>query len=232
MELIREGIKEAYNLLISLDPEVLQITWLSLKLSGIATLISLLIGLPIGTLLALGHFRSRRLWMSLANTGMALPPVVVGLGVSIMLWRSGPLGGLGLIYSPGAIIVAQVIIAMPITIALTVAALQQLDPNLQLQLKGLGASRWQLIWHLWLEAKLPLLAALMAAFGAVISEVGAVLMVGGNLRGHTRVLTTAIVLETGRGEFALALALGIILLLVAFLVNMALTWIQQRAKKT
>jgi tungstate transport system permease protein len=231
VELIREGIKEAYKLIISLDPEVLQITWLSLKLSGISTLISLLIGLPLGTLLALGQFRSRRLWMSLANTGMALPPVVVGLGVSIMLWRSGPLGRLGLIYSPGAIIIAQVIIATPITVALTVAALQQLDPNLQLQLKGLGASRWQLIWHLWLEAKLPLLAALMAAFGAVISEVGAVLMVGGNLRGHTRVLTTAIVLETGRGEFALALALGIILLLVAFLVNMTLTWIQQRAKK-
>ena len=231
MELIRDGITEAFQLLISLDPEVLEITWLSLKLSGIATVLSLLIGLPLGTLLALYQFRSRRLWMSLANTGMALPPVVVGLVVSIMLWRSGPLGGLNLIYSPGAIIIAQLIIAIPITIALTVAALQQLDPQLQYQLRGLGASQWQMVWRLWLEARLPLLAALMAAFGAVISEVGAVLMVGGNLRGHTRVLTSAIVLETGRGEFSLALALGIILLLLAFLVNLTFTWVQQRAKR-
>ena len=231
MELLKDGIAEAFQLIISLDPEVLQITWLSLKLSGIATLLSLMIGLPIGTLLALGQFRSRRLWLSLANTGMALPPVVVGLVVSIMLWRSGPFGGLNLIYSPGAIIIAQLIIATPITIALTVVALQQLDPQLQYQLKGLGASQWQLIWHLWLEARLPLLAAVMAAFGAVISEVGAVLMVGGNLRGHTRVLTSAIVLETGRGEFALALALGIILLMLAFIVNLIFTWIQQRAKR-
>lgn len=230
MDLIWDGIKQAARLLIDLDREVLSIAWLSLRLSGVATIISLIIGLPLGTFLALRRFRTRRIWMSVTNTGMALPPVVVGLVVSILLWRSGPLGSLGLIFTPAAIVIAQVIIAVPITTGLTVAALQQLDPRLRLQLLGLGASRWQMVWHLWREARLPLLAALMAAFGAVISEVGAVLMVGGNIRGYTRVLTTAVVLETGRGEFAPALALSIILLFLAFLVNSIFTWIQQRSK--
>ena len=229
MDLIWEGIIQAFEMLRSLNPEVLEITLLSLKLSGIATLISLLIGLPLGTALALGIFPTRRFWLSIVNTGMALPPVVVGLSVSILLWRSGPLGGLGLIYTPAAIVIAQVVIAAPVVTGLTVAALQHQDPRLRIQLYGLGASRIQMIWHLWREARLPLLAALMAGFGAVISEVGAVMMVGGNLLGHTRVLTTAIVMETGRGQFAPAIALGIILLLVAFLVNMALTWVQQRS---
>ena len=229
MDLIWEGIIQAFEMLRSLNPEVLEITLLSLKLSGIATLISLLIGLPLGTALALGICPTRRFWLSIVNTGMALPPVVVGLSVSILLWRSGPLGGLGLIYTPAAIVIAQVVIAAPVVTGLTVAALQHQDPRLRIQLYGLGASRIQMIWHLWREARLPLLAALMAGFGAVISEVGAVMMVGGNLLGHTRVLTTAIVMETGRGQFAPAIALGIILLLVAFLVNMALTWVQQRS---
>ena len=228
MEFVWDGIRQAIQLLLSLDPEVFQITFLSLKLSGIATVISLLIGLPLGTALALGRFRSRRFMLSLTNTGMALPPVVVGLTVSILLWRSGPLGSLGLIYTPAAIVFAQVIIATPVITGLTVAGLQQLDPRLQLQLLGLGASRWQLIWRLWLEARLPILAALMAAFGAAISEVGAVMMVGGNIRGQTRVLTTSIVLETNKGAFVPAIALGVILLLVAFFINVVLTWIQQR----
>jgi tungstate transport system permease protein len=229
MDLIWQGISQAFELLLNLDPQVLEITLLSLQLSGFATIISMWIGLPLGTLLAIGLFPTRRFWLSVVNTGMALPPVVVGLSVSILLWRSGPLGGLGLIYTPGAIVIAQVIIAVPIVTGLTVAALQHLDPQLQLQLYGLGASRIQVIWQLWKEARLPLLAALMAGFGAVISEVGAVMMVGGNLLGHTRVLTTAIVLETGKGEFAPAIALGVILLLLAFLVNTTLTWIQQRS---
>lgn len=228
MDLIWQGIQQAFELLFNLDPEVLEITLLSLKLSGIATVISLAIGLPLGTALALGRFPSRRFMLSVVNTGMGMPPVVVGLAVSILLWRSGILGSLGLIYTPTAIVIAQVIIAAPVATGLTVAAMQQLDPRLRLQLLGLGASHWQMIWALWREARLPLLAALMAAFGAVISEVGAVMMVGGNLRGHTRVLTTAIVLETSKGDFALAIALGLILLLLAFLVNLVLTWIQQR----
>ncbi|MCJ7533694.1 MAG: ABC transporter permease [Anaerolineales bacterium] len=231
MELIWEGIKHALQLIISGDLEVLQITSLSLKVSGIATLISLSIGLPLGTLLALGQFPTRRFLVSLINTGMALPPVVVGLGVSILLWRSGPLGDLRLMYTPTAIVLAQTIIAAPVVTGLTVAALQQLNPRLQLQMLGLGGSRLQVILLLWREARLPLLAALMAGFGSVISEVGASMMVGGNLRGETRVLTTAIVLENSRGEFAVAIALSIILLILAYLVNLFLTWIQQRGTR-
>jgi len=213
------------------DPEVWQITVLSLQVSAIATGISLLIGLPIGTWLALGNFRSRSFILSIINTGMALPPVVVGLVVAIMLWRSGPLGDLHLIYTPVAIIIAQTIIAAPVVTGLTAAALEALAPRLQQQLLGLGASRGQMIWSLWREARLPLLAALMAGFGSVISEVGASMMVGGNIRGQTRVLTTAIVLETSKGEFGQALALSTLLLVLTYLINLALTWIQQGGAK-
>ena len=228
MSLIWEGLVHAVQLLFSADPEVLSITGLSLRVSGIATLISLLVGLPLGTLLALGHFPTRRFWISLVNTGMALPPVVVGLAVSIFLGRSGPLGDLRLMYTPTAIIIAQTVIAAPVVTGLTLAALQQLNPRLELQLKGLGASRLQIVWALWREARLPLLAAIMAGFGSVISEVGASMMVGGNLRGQTRVLTTAIVLENSKGEFAIAIALSVILMLLAYLINLLLTWVQQR----
>jgi len=228
MQVIWDGLVHAFQLLLSGDAEVLDITLLSLKISGIATGLSIFIGLPLGTLLALGQFRSRKFWISLINTGMALPPVVVGLTVSIFLWRSGPLGSLRLMYTTTAIVIAQIIIAAPVVTGLTSAALQQLDPRLRNQLYGLGASRWQMIQSLWIEARLPLLAAVMAGFGSVISEVGASMMVGGNIRYQTRVLTTAIVLETNKGEFALAIALSIILLVLAYLVNLFLTWIQQR----
>lgn len=231
MELIWEGIRQAFYLVFSGDPEVWAITLLSLKVSGLATILSLFIGLPLGTWLALGKFAGRGFSLSLINTGMALPPVVVGLWVSIFLWRSGPLGDLHLIYTPAAIVIAQTIIAAPVVTGLTAAALQQLNPRLRLQLLGLGASRVQMVVALWREARLPLLAALMAGFGSVISEVGASMMVGGNIRGHTRVLTTATVLETGRGDFGMAIALGLILLLLAYLVNLGLTGIQQRGAK-
>jgi len=213
------------------DPEVWQITTLSLQVSAIATLVSLLIGLPFGTWLALGNFRGRSIILSIINTGMALPPVVVGLVVAMTLWRSGPLGDLRLIYTPWAIIIAQTVISAPVVTGLTAAALEALDPRLQQQLLGLGASRGQMIWYLWREARLPLLAALMAGFGSVISEVGASMMVGGNIRGQTRVLTTAIVLETSKGEFDKALALSALLLIITYLINLALTWIQQRGQK-
>jgi tungstate transport system permease protein len=212
------------------DSEIPFITLLSLRVSGVATVISLLIGLPVGTLLALGKFPGRSFLLSLINTGMALPPVVVGLAVAMTLWRSGPLGDLRLIYTPAAIIIAQTVIAAPVVTGLTAAALQQLNPRLQLQLYGLGASRIQVILSLWREARLPLLAAVMAGFGSVISEVGASMMVGGNIRGQTRVLTTAIVLETNKGEFERAIALSVLLLTITFLINWALTWIQQRGK--
>lgn len=231
MDWIIAGLKQAVLDLFGANPEIWQITLLSLQVSGLATLISLLLGLPLGTLLALGNFRSRSFWLSVVNTGMALPPVVVGLVVSLFLWRSGPFGDFRLIYTPAAIIIAQTVIAAPVVTGLTTAALQQLDPRLGYQLLGLGASRRQMILALWREARLPLLAALMAGFGSVISEVGASMMVGGNIRYQTRVLTTAIVLETGKGEFGIAIALSALLLLLAFLVNMALTWIQQRGAR-
>lgn len=228
MELIWEGIKEAFFLILSGDPEIWEITWLTLKVSGAATAISLVIGLPLGTWLAMRRFAGRGCLFSFINTGMAFPPVVIGLWVLIFLWRSGPLGELGLIYTPAAMVIAQTIIAAPIVIGLTIAALQQLDPYLRVQLLGLGASRFQLTLALWREARLPLLAALMAGFGSIISEVGASMMVGGNIKGQTRVLTTAIVLETSKGSFAIAIALGFILLLLAYLVNYGLTLIQQK----
>ncbi len=213
------------------NPDVWEITLLSLKVSGAATLISRVIGLPLGTFLALGRFPGRSFLLTVVNTGMALPPVVVGLAVAMALWRSGPLGGLDLIYTPAAIVIAQVIISFPVVTGLTAAALQHQDPRLRLQLLGLGASRGQMVVSLWREARLPLLAALMAGFGAVISEVGASMMVGGNIRYQTRVLTTAIVLETSKGEFDVAIRLGLLLLAITFLVNLALTWIQQRGAR-
>lgn len=230
MELIWQGMKEAIRLILSGDPGVLQITWLSLQISGGATLISLLVGIPAGVGLALAKFPGRGLLIALVNTGMGLPPVVVGLFVSIFLWRSGPLGPLGLLYTPTAIVIAQFVIAAPIVVGLTVAAMQQLNPKLRLQLLALGASRRQLLWLLMREARLPLLAAVMAGFGGVISEVGASMMVGGNLLGQTRVLTTATVLETGKGNFDVAIALSLILLALVFGVNYLLTWVQQRGR--
>jgi tungstate transport system permease protein len=216
---------------MSIDPEILQITALSLEISLSATMISLLLGLPLGTLLALGRFPGRSFLLSIVNTGMGLPPVVVGLFVAMGLWRSGPLGDLHLIYTPAAIVIAQLIIALPVVAGLTAAALQAIDPRLKLQLLGLGASRIQMIWMIWREARLPLLAGLMAGFGSVISEVGASIMVGGNIRYQTRVLTSAIVLETSKGEFNAAVALAVLLLGITFLVNWALTSIQQKAAR-
>ncbi len=172
-----------------MDTEILAIILLSLRVSLTATLISLLVGLPLGTALALSRFRGQTMLLSLINTGMGLPPVVVGLVVAMLLWRSGPLGTLNLIYTPAAIIIAQTLIALPVVVGLTASALQQVDERLRWQLAGLGASTWQQVLTLWLEARLPLLAALMAGFGAVISEVGASMMVGGNIKGQTRVLT-------------------------------------------
>jgi tungstate transport system permease protein len=196
----------------------------------VATGLSLLLGIPAGVALALTRFPGRGLLVALVNTGMGLPPVVVGLFVSIFLWRSGPLGALELLYTPTAIVIAQLVIAAPIVTGLTVAAMQQLNPKLRLQLVALGASRPQLLWLLMREARLPLLAAVMAGFGGVISEVGASMMVGGNLLGQTRVLTTATVLETGKGNFEVAIALSLILLAIVFGVNYLLTWIQQRGR--
>ncbi len=228
MELILQGIIKAFHLLVSFDPEVMGITWLSLKISGTATFISLFIGVSVGVAVALNDFFGKRLVISIINTGMGLPPVVVGLFVTMMIWRSGPFGFLEILYTPAAMIIAQSIIATPIVMGISLAAIQNLPPNLRLQILSLGASRLQMVWVLVKESRLPLLAAVMAGFGGVISEIGASIMVGGNIKGYSRVLTTATVMETGKGNFDLAIALGVILLLLAFTINFLLTQIQQR----
>jgi len=228
MDLIFEGIKKAFWLLITLDREVIGITFLSLKVSVLATLISLVIGVSIGVLIALTAFPGRKIVVSLINTGMGLPPVVVGLFVSMFLWRNGPLGFLGLLYTPTAMILAQILIATPIIMGISLAAIQHLPVKLRLQILALGATRLQMIWLLIKEARLTLLAAVMAGFGGAISEVGASMMVGGNIKGYSRVLTTATVMETSRGNFDVAIALGIILLLLAFFINWLLTNVQQK----
>lgn len=230
MELIGQGIVKAFEMLLSGDPELWRITWLTLRVSGTATLISVLLGVPVGVFLALTRFRGRGLLVSLINTGMGMPPVVAGLTVSILLWRYGPLGQLRLMYTPTAMVVAQCLIAAPLVTGFTLAGIQQLNPKLPYQILALGASRWQLFWLLIREARLSILAAVMAGFGGVISEVGASMMVGGNILGQTRVLTTATVMEVSKGNFDVAIALSIILMLLVWAVTYALTWLQQRGR--
>ena len=230
MGLVLEGAVQALRLLLAGDREVWAVTLLSLQVSCSATALALLVGVPAGTALALTRFPGRGLVVSLVNTGMGLPPVVVGLFVTILLWRNGALGALELLYTPAAMVLAQLVIAAPIVTGLTLAAVQQIPARFRLQLLALGASRPQMVWALLREARLPMLAALMAGFGGVISEVGASMMVGGNIKGSTRVLTTATVLETGKGNFDVAIALSLILLAITFLVNWALTAIQQRRR--
>ncbi len=230
MDIIVEGFKKAFYLLVTFDPEVMGITLLSLQVSGTATLLSIVVGISLGTAVALSEFRGKRFVVSLINTGMGLPPVVVGLFVTIFLWRNGPFGFLEILYTPTAMVIAQAVIATPIVMGISLAAIQHLPKKLRLQILALGATRLQMVWLLIKEARLPLLAAVMAGFGGVISEVGASIMVGGNIKGYTRVLTTATVMETSRGNFDIAIALGIILLLLAFLINLLLTNIQQRER--
>lgn len=230
MDLILEGLVKAFHLIASLDPEVLGITWLSLKVSGLATFISVLIGISTGMIVALTRFPGKKFVVSVVNTGMGLPPVVVGLFVTVFLWRNGPFGFLGILYTPTAIILAQAVIATPIVMGISIAALQNLPAKMRLQILSLGATRLQMVWILIREARLPLMAAVMAGFGGVISEVGASIMVGGNILDYTRVLTTATVMETSKGNFDVAFALSIILLLLVFIVNYIFTLIQQRER--
>lgn len=230
MDLIIDGIVQAFKLLFQGDPEVWKITALSLVVSLSATAVSLIIGISAGTVLGLTRFWGRRFLVSLINTGMGAPPVVVGLIVSVFLWRNGLLGVFRLMYTPYAMIIAQCIISLPIITGFTMASIQQFDPKLRLQITALGASRWQMLMLLLRETRLPLLAAVMAGFGSIISEVGASMMVGGNIAGRTRVLTTAIVLENSKGNFGIAIALGIILMILVYSVNLILTIAQQRSK--
>src|SRR4051812_9824648 len=228
MDVLWGGLVEALRLLATGDEDTWSITALTLRVSSTATAIALLLGVPAGAAVALTRFPGRRVLLAGANTGMGLPPVVIGLFVTVLLWRNGPLGAFGLLSPPAAMIIAQAVIATPIAVALVAAAVQQVDPDFRAQMQAVGATRVRALLALLQEARLPLLAAAMAAFGAVVSEVGAAQMVGGNLAGQTRVLTTAAVLATSRGQFALAIAFGLILLGIAFLVNLVLTLAQQR----
>ncbi len=228
MDLLAEGFRRAIELLLGADPEVWGILWLSLQVSGTATAIALALGIPAGVILALTRFPGRTLVVSAVNAGMGLPPVVVGLFVTLLLWRSGPLGALEILYTPAAIVLAQAVIAAPIVTGIALAAVQNVPEVFRLQLLGLGASRVQMVWIVLREARLPMLAAVMAGFGGIISEIGASMMVGGNIKGQTRTLTTAMVLETGKGNFETAIALSLLLLVLVFGVNWLLTSIQQR----
>jgi tungstate transport system permease protein len=228
MEALWDGLREAVRLIVTGDAALYEIAWRTVVVSGSATLLAMAAGVPLGYALARGRFRGRTILLGAVNTGMGMPPVVVGLVVWLMLVRSGPFGGLELIYTKQAMVIAQFVIALPLVVAFTSAAVQALPRELPDLLAVLGAGRVRRLWLIAKEAQLGVLAAIMAGFGGVASEVGASMTVGGNIAGDTRILTTAIVTETSRGQHASAMAYGIVLLVLAFTVNLALTGIQQR----
>ncbi len=228
MELLREGFSKAFSLILHLDAELYDIIFLSLKISCIALCVAAFAGIPLGAALGLNRFPAKGAVISLLNTFMGLPPVVVGLFLYLLLSRSGPLGVLGLLYSPTAMVIAQTILALPIVASLSHSAVVGVDPIIRQAAMTLGASPLQVSWTVVKEARFGILSAVMAAFGRVMAEVGAILIVGGNIAGLTRVMTTAIALETDKGNFELALALGIILLTLSLLINILLHLIQRK----
>lgn len=230
MDLFVQGIGGAIARLVALDRDVLEAASASLAVSGTATLLSILVGIPLGALLGLGRFRGRNLALSAVNTGMGLPPVAVGLFVATLVWRSGPLGPLDWYCTRPAIVMAQFLLAAPTVTGLTAVALQSIDPMLRMQLASLGATRLQSALILVRESRLLLISAVLVGFGAAVSEIGASLMTGCNVKGDTRLLTTAIALETSKGEFGSAYALAFILLGLVFAVSAVTTWAQQRPR--
>jgi tungstate transport system permease protein len=223
-----QGLTQAFQLLFGGDRETWQIIALSLRVSGLALLFSALAGLPIGAWLGLRAFPGRRLAVAIVYTGMGFPPVVIGLFVYLLLSRAGPLGGLGWLFEPRAMIVAQTILGLPLVAGFTLGAVQGVDPALRTQLRALGATAGQTTLAVLWEARAGVIGAVAAGFGGIISEVGAVMLVGGNIAGSTRVLTTAIVLETRTGNFSLALALAFVLLAITFALNLAVLALQRR----
>ncbi len=228
MDSLLTGFRQAFNLILHVNPELFGIIYLSLKVSGLALLFATVLGLPFGAILGLKKFPGRGLTVSLMNTFMGLPPVAVGLFVYLVLSRRGPMGFLGLLYTPSAMIIAQTILAFPIVTALCYSAIVSVDPIIRQAARTLGATPLQETAVLIREARYGILSAIIAAFGRVSAEVGSILIVGGNIAGYTRVMTTTIALETDKGNFELALALGIILLLLSFIINTALHWVQKR----
>jgi tungstate transport system permease protein len=227
MDTIIQGFIGAFHLVISLNPELVRIIALSLEVSGLALAFATVLGVPIGALLALKRFPLRGLMLTLLNTGMGLPPVVVGLFLYLILSRSGPLGFLAVLYTPSAMIIAQTILAFPIVASLSHAAIVGVDPIIRVASRTLGAAPGQEAVTMVMEARYGILAAIIAAFGRVSAEVGAVLMVGGNIANYTRVMTTTIALETDKGNFDLGIALGVILLTLSLLVNFGLRGVQK-----
>jgi tungstate transport system permease protein len=228
MDSLISGLTEAFSLILHLNPELLGIIFLSLKVSGLALVIATLFGLPTGAILGLSRFPGQSASVSVMNTLMGLPPVVVGLFVYLLLSRKGPLGFMGLLYSPPAMILAQTILAFPIVASLCHSAIVNIDPIIRQAATTLGATPGQVTITIIREARYGIMSAVIAAFGRVMAEVGAILIVGGNIAGYTRVMTTTIALETDKGNFELALALGIILLSISFVINMLLHVIQKK----
>ena len=228
MKDLLQGFIQAFELILSLNPALYEIIWLSLYVSGVALLFSSVVGIPLGAFLGLKRFLGRHLMMAFLYTGMGFPPVVIGLFVYLMLSRSGPVGILGWLFTPKAMIVAQTIIAFPLVAGFTMAAVLGVDANLRQQLLSLGATDWQATLAILAEARIGVVVSIVAGFGSIISEVGAVMLVGGNIEGKTRTLTTAIVLETNKGNFDLAIALGVVLLLLSFLTNLVMLRLQGR----
>ncbi|GAB6182660.1 ABC transporter permease [Thermodesulfovibrio hydrogeniphilus] len=228
MNFIIESFRQAFNLIINLDRELFSIIILSLKVSGLALIIATLIGLPIGALIGLKKFPGRGIVITLLNTFMGLPPVVVGLFLYLMLSRSGPLGFLSLLYTPTAMIIAQTILASPIVASLTHSAIVKVNISVKLASITLGATALQCSLTIIKEARYGIMAGVIAALGRVMAEVGAILIVGGNIAGYTRVMTTTIAMETDKGNFELAMALGIILLSISFIINLMLFLIQKK----
>ena len=225
---IIEGFIEAFVLIFTFDEEIWGIIFLSIRVSATATLLATLIGIPIGSYLGLREFRGKKTLSNLLNTFMGFPPVVMGLIIFLLLSRSGPMGGLGLLYTVGAMIIAQLFLAIPIIIGTSKAAIESIDPALKETVLSLGSKERQLWWELIKESKKSVIAGILIAFGQAISEVGAVMIVGGNIRWHTRTFTTAIVLQTRMGEFGMAIALGLVLIIIAFILNYTLTHLQSK----
>ncbi len=225
---IIEGFRKAFSLILNLDPELLKIIFLSVKVSGLALVISTAIGLSLSTLLSFKKIPLQGIIISLMNTFMGLPPVVVGLFVYLIFSRSGPLGFMGLLYTPSAMVTAQTILAFPIVASLCHSAIISVDPIIKQSSLTLGATPLQMTVTIMREARYGIMSGIIAALGRVMAEVGAILIVGGNIAGYTRVMTTTIALETDKGNFELALALGIILLLISFLINGSLHIVQRK----
>ena len=230
MNYISEGFLTAIKLIISFDSDVYEVVFLSLRVSIIAAILSSLVGMPLGFLIATKEFRGKKITITVFNTLMALPTVVVGLFVYSLISRKGPLGVLDLLFTPRAIIIGEFILATPIIIALSISAIQGIDSRVKATAMTLGANPFQVAIAIVSEARFAILAAIIAGYGRVIAELGSALMLGGNIKGYTRTMATAIGLETSKGEFGFALALGFILLIVAFSINISLQYIQQKRK--